>query len=812
MRKTAFHLVIYVILFTLRCGQDSRTPARQCENLNSEWRFHRGDLPDAFQSDFDDSNWRELDLPHDWSIEGPFSPEWASGTGYLPGGIGWYRKQFTIPLEKGDRKIYIYFHGIYNNSQVWINGHHLGERPNGYISFQYDLTPHLQVGDTNTLAVRVDHSQYADSRWYTGSGIYRTVELISTAKLHIKQWGVYAATPRVSAEEAQLDIQTSLINEGEGTREISLQQVLRYKNRLIEQTSMPVTLAAGADTVLQQSMMIKPQLWDVEAPNLYALQTSIVSDGELIDDVETRIGFRDIRFDADSGFYLNGVNLKFKGVCLHHDAGCLGAAVPLGVWDRRLELLKEMGSNAIRTSHNPVASDFLDLCDAKGFLVIDEVFDEWELPKRKWVAGWNVGEPSYAGYAENFADWHVQDLTDQILRDRNHPSVIMWSIGNEIDYPNDPYTHEILNTESNPQTWATFDKYLPHANRLGEIARELVGIVKRYDTSRPVTAGLASALMANETGYADALDVAGYNYQEFRYPQDHLAYPNRPLYGSENGMALGAWKAVIDNEFIMGQFLWTGIEYMGEAGRYPSRNSTSGTIDLAGNKKTEFYFRQSLWSDEPMVYIGVDEYREETGAGGLWRHKRAEPHWNWPADQKVRVKAFTNCDSVELFLNDESLGSRRLADSPERILHWDVVFASGVLKAVASKGDRRVTAELRTAGAPAKLLAESDIAVLKAEAQDVAHILVRIVDEENIPVFAADNRIVCEVKGPARLLGMEDANSRNVEDYQDDSQAAHHGRILLYIQAGDQAGVAQIDVSAEGLQGDSVTLRIKDKK
>ncbi|MBN1561973.1 DUF4982 domain-containing protein, partial [candidate division KSB1 bacterium] len=345
--------------------------------------------------------------------------------------------------------------------------------------------------------------------------------------------------------------------------------------------------------------------------------------------------------------------------------------------------------------------------------------------------------------------------------------------------------------------------------RLGEIARELVDIVKRYDTSRPVTAGLASALMSNETGYADALDVVGYNYQEFRYPQDHVAYPNRVLYGSENGMALDAWKAVTDNDYIMGQFLWTGIEYMGEAGRYPSRNSTSGVIDLAGNKKTEFYFRQSLWSDAPMVYIGADEYRDESERGGLWRHKRAEPHWNWPAGQKLRVKAFTNCEQVELFLNDASLGSRRLADFPERVLYWDVVFEPGVLKAVAKTRDLQAVAELRTAGAAAKLVAESDVAVLRANNQDVAHVQVSIVDEENVLVYTAEDRIVCEVKGPARLLGMEDANARNVEDYRDNSQAAHHGKVLLYIQAGDHAGTAQIVVSADSLQGTTVAVQIR---
>mgnify|MGYP006284673369 CR=1 FL=1 len=692
---------------------------------------------------------------------------------------------------------------------MWINGEYLGKRPNGYISFQYDLTPFIKFGETNTLSVKVDHSDYADSRWYTGSGIYRDVELITTDKLHVKKWGVYAATPTVSADQAELDIQTSVINETETPSKAELKNVLLFQDKVIETTSTPFTLAAGTDTMIQQSMTIlEPKLWDVEQPNLYILKTSIISEDKVIDDVVTTTGFRTIRFDANKGFFLNGQNLKFKGVCLHHDAGCLGAAVPLKVWERRLDLLKEMDANAIRTSHNPVSSAFLDLCDIKGFLVINEAFDEWELPKKKWVEGWNIGEPSFDGYAEHFQEWHKQDLTDQVLRDRNHPSVIMWSIGNEVDYPNDPYTHEILNTEANPQTWAQFDDNRPHADRLGEVASELVAIVKQYDKFRPVTAGLASALMSNESGYAQALDVVGYNYQEFRYERDHAAFPDRPLYGSENGMSLEAWRAVTNNDYIMGQFLWTGIEYMGEARRYPSRNSTSGTIDLAGNKKPEFYFRQSLWSEKPVLFIGADEYRESSERSGLWRHKRAEPHWNWESDQTVRVKAFTNCESVELFLNEKSLGSKNLADFPQRVLYWDVPFAPGELKAVAtSNGDIQATAALRTAGEPAKLVAKSDVVRLKADNRDVAHVLVTIVDENDVPVYLAQNRIACEVSGPATLLGIEDANSRNVEDYTDNAQSANHGSVLLYIQSGNSAGEAQISVSSDGLQGDTVYLQ-----
>lgn len=811
MKRRAVLLILATFLI-MSCSGNKSTQIRQVDNFNADWTFYKGDIPEAAQPDFDDSQWRHLALPHDWSIEGPFSAEWASGTGFLPGGIGWYRKQFTVPEETQNHKVFIYFHGIYNNSEVWINGHYLGKRPNGYISFEYDLTPFVNFGGTNTLAVKVDHSAYADSRWYTGSGIYRDVELITTDKLHIKKWGVYAAASQVSAAQADLNIETTVVNEYENSQEFQVENILSHNNKLVDKTVTSLTLPAGADTTISQTMTVmNPNLWDVEHPNLYSLKTNVLSENRVVDDQITRTGFRNIRFDPNEGFSLNGVNLKLKGVCMHHDAGCLGAAVPLDVWERRLDIMKEMGANAIRTSHNAFSSDYLDLCDEKGFLVIDEVFDEWEEPKRKWVEGWNNGEPSYDGYADVFEEWHEQDLTDQVLRDRNHPSIIMWSIGNEIDYPNDPYTHPILNTEANPQTWATYDASLPPAERLGEVARELVGIVKKYDTTRPVTAGLASALMSNETGYADALDVVGYNYQEFRYPVDHATYPDRPSYGSENGMALDAWNAVADNDNIMGQFLWTGIEYMGEARRFPTRNSTSGTIDLAGNKKTEFYFRQSLWSDKPMLYIGTDRFREDSGRGGLWSHKRAEPQWNWEAGQKVRVKAFTNCESVELFLNNVSQGVRTLADFTDHILTWDIEYEPGTLKAVAKNNDvEKATAELRTVGEPVKIVLESDISTLQANNRDVAHVQARIVDENGTTVYDADNRITCAITGPARLLGIEDANARNTEDYKDDNQATYHGKALLYIQAAGNSGLAQITVSADGLPSETIAIKVKN--
>lgn len=806
-----FVLCLSMLLFS--CTNKDFQSKRVIQNFNFDWTFFKGGIDDAHTTDFDDSNWHRMDLPHDWSIEGPFSKKWASGTGYLPAGIGWYRKKFTLQQDDTNRKVYVYFGGIYNNSEVWINGNYLGKRPNGYISFQYDLTPYVKFGEANILAVKVDHTHFDDSRWYTGSGIYRDVQLIFTSPLHIKQWGVYAYSPKATIEKAILDIKTTVINEFDKSCQVTVENHLLYKDNIVSKNIVTIDIEAAAEKVISQSVKIKnPKLWNVDHPHLYSLITLIKDGDEVVDNLTTSIGFRNIQFDPKDGFFLNGKNMKLKGICMHHDAGCLGAAVPCKVIERRLNILKEMGCNAIRTSHNPFSTSFLDLCDRMGFLVINEAFDEWELPKKKWVHGWNVGEPSKQGYADDFEQWARIDLKDFILRDRNHPSVIMWSIGNEVDYPNDPYTHPILNTEANPQTWAKFKTDLPRADRLGVVAKELAAVIKKYDTTRPVTAGLASALISNETGYADALDIVGYNYQEFRYVNDHKNFPNRVLYGSENGMSLDAWMAVANNDYIMGQFLWTGFDYMGEAGRFPRRHSTSGVIDLAGHKKTEFYFRQSLWSDKPMVFIGTSIPESNEGSQGLWTHKRVYTHWNWKDSQTIRVKAFTNCETVDLSLNGKFLGSRKLADFPDRVLYWDIPFEEGSLKAIGKiNGQEKASFEIKTAGEPAKLMAKSDVSHIKADRQDICHVFVTIVDEKDIPVYFANNKIICHVDGPIRLLGMEDANPRNTEEYKDNEQSAYHGNLLIYLQSLDKGGTATITVSAEGLESATIKMSVIDQ-
>jgi beta-galactosidase len=807
--KTFSRILILSVLFTGFSQVVSYAQGRDVINFNFGWKFYKGDLPGAEKILFDDSSWRKLDLPHDWSIEGPFSKDNYSCTGYLPGGIGWYRKTFKVEDQSNGKKTFVSFDGIYNNSEVWINEHYLGKRPNGYISFEYDLTPFLLKGKENVIAVKVDHSLYGDSRWYTGSGIYRNVKLISVDMVHIRQWGVSYTTPEVSSQKATIAVNTSIVNELTTDIDGELKNILLSGKDTIARFVQKISVGRSAEKSFSATLVVpKPKLWSVDEPNLYSLVT-VFKARDMQDKLITQVGIRTIQFDAGKGFFLNGKSMKLKGICMHHDAGALGSAVPREEMARRLDLLKEMGCNAIRTSHNPFAPDFLELCDEKGFLVIGEAFDEWELPKKKWLAGWNVGTPGKEGYSVNFKEWAKRDLTDFILRDRNHPSVIMWSIGNEIDYPNDPYTHPILNTEANPQTWAKFSDQLPHADRLGEIARDLVAVIKGIDTSRPVTAGLASVLMSNETGYADALDVAGYNYQEFRYAPDHLKYPSRPIYGSENGMTLEMWNYVADNDYVIGQFIWTGIEYIGEAGRFPMRSNTAGVIDLAGNRKPEFYFRQSIWSDKPMVFFGTTDRPDNGRTTDLWAHKRVEPVWNYDDGKKISVNAFSNCEEVELFLNNKSLGTKKMADFKNRAITWEMPFEKGTLKAVAkNKGVEAASFELRTTGQANTIMASADKKSFKADRESLDHVYVTLCDEAGNCVYSADNEITCEISGPARLIGMDDSNPSNVEDYKDNKQHAFHGKVLVYLQSTDKAGKVTIRLTSPGLKDAVVTLDV----
>ncbi|QNE40012.1 glycoside hydrolase family 2 protein [Hymenobacter sp. NBH84] len=774
--------------------------------FNDDWRFHKGDVAAGETTGLDDHAWHTVLLPHDWSIEGPFSQEWASATAFLPGGVGWYRKSFEVPAEMRGKKVFVYFDGVYKNSEVWLNGHSLGKRPSGFASFEYELTPYLNSNGKNLLAVKAEHSQVADSRWYTGSGIYRNVYLVGTAPVHVARWGVGFTTPEVTAAAATGQVTVAVTNASTTATPVLVKAILAdAKGKVVATMQQQVQAQPGTDTPAALTLKInKPTLWSVENPNLYKLRVALSVQGKPVDGVEEEVGVRTIRFDAAQGFFLNGKNLKLKGVCLHDDAGALGVAVPLEVWERRLKALKEVGCNSIRMSHNPHADYFYTLCDRMGFLVMDEAFDEWEVGKNKWVEGWNVGTPAKFGSHEHFQEWADRDLRDMILRNRNRPSIIMWSIGNEIDYPNDPYSHEVLNTGRNPQIYGK--GYLPDhppASRLGVLARHLVEVAKQYDTSRPITAALAGVVMSNFTDYPDVLDVVGYNYQEFRYPEDHQKYPNRIIYGSENGMGRDAWAAVDSNAYISAQYLWTGIDYLGEAGKWPQRSNGAGLLDMAGFPKPEYYFRQSLWTTKPMTYVAVAP-APKAGDSPNVNHRRIQPTWNWPAGEQVRVVGFTNCEAAELVLNGKSLGRKT-----GREVYWDVPYQPGTLLLKGYNQGKEVSrTELHTATAPHALQATAYQTKLAASTHELAQMEVRVVDQSGNLVQDATHEISVSVQGPGRVVGIESGDLASHEDYQAPKHRAYHGKLLVFVQP-TGAGRISVQMQAPGLQSQQVTLQAK---
>jgi beta-galactosidase/beta-glucuronidase len=805
--KNYIYLFILVTLPAALFAQDKGKPIL----FNAAWSFHKGGIANGDMGGIAGTQWQTVDLPHDWSIEGPFSDEWASATGYLPGGIGWYKKVFNADAAWQGKQVYVYFDGVYKNSEVWINGHYLGKRPNGFISFQYELSKYLTYKGKNTITVKADHSEFADSRWYTGSGIYRNVYLIVKDPVHVDLWDVAFSTPKVSAQKAAIKVKINITNSTASPAVIGVKiNLVDAAGKVAVALQKQVTIKPGKHETEFDGGVVSPQLWDAEHPELYRLQVQLNRGGRQIDAVSQAVGIRSIRFDKDRGFFLNEKSTKLKGVCIHDDAGALGVAVPQEVWVRRLKILKDAGVNSLRLSHNPHADYLYDLCDRMGFLVMDEAFDEWELGKNKWVKGWNVGTPSKDGYHEYFKEWATRDLSDMVLRARNHPSIIMWSIGNEIDYPNDPYTHEVLNTGRNPQIYGK--GYLanhPAASGLTVIAKQLVKAVKAVDETRPVTAALAGVVMSNEVGYPEELDVVGYNYQEYRYTDDHKKYPDRIIYGSENGMARQAWNAVDSNEYISAQYLWTGIDYLGEAGKWPQRSNGAGLIDMAGFKKPEYFYRQSLWADKPMVFIGAKAITQ-TEDKGIWSHKAIRPVWNWAAGSKVRIDCFTNCQETELFLNGRSLGKLSRAAASGQIPSWAVDYEPGELLVKGyNNGIEAAAYTIKTTGDAAEIKAIADGTTFAGKAKGLSQVELQITDKNGIPVFNADNEVTVSITGAAKLLGLESGSTTSHENYQANIRKALNGRLLAYIQTAGKPGIVTVQFSAPGLKSTSITLTVK---
>lgn len=804
------------------------------EKINNDWKFILDDVKDGQLVSLDDTRWQSLSVPHDWSVKGQLSPTLASSTGYLPGGIAWYRKTLEISPDKKGEQIYLYFEGVYNRSEVYINGHLLGKRPNGYISFMYDITPYVEFSKPNTIAIRVDHSKSADSRWYTGSGIYRDVWLVYANPIHIAQWGVYTY-PEATKSGYKLNIQVDVENTQGASQTLEVvNELYSPQGKLVAKGSKKakITGAKSAEGVFTTALDVKnPELWSLNKPALYTLKTKVLSGGRILDETTTVTGFRTFTFDPNKGFALNGEWMKVKGVCLHHDAGVLGSAVPREVWKRRLETLKEVGVNAIRTSHNPQAPDLYALCDELGLLVMNEAFDEWEFPKRKWLQGWNVGTPGFEGTFDFFEEWGEKDLADMVRRDRNHPSIFAWSIGNEVDYPNDPYSHPVLaggaETGFTQPIFGGYKKDAPDAMRLGDIAKRLAAVVRKYDKSRPVTAGLAGVAMSNQTEYPGALDIAGYNYTESMYDTDHAKYPSRVIFGSENRHDLAAWKAVRDKEFIFGQFLWTGIDYLGESGRWPSRGFYSGLLDFGGYIKPRGYFRQSLWSDKPMAYLGTyptPGKGSESQMKDVWSQLEASNSsnyvekvpsmdawstWNYQDGQSIRVVCYTNADKAQLLLNGQKIGDPKDYDPNTGIIYWDIPYKEGKLEVIGLDKNNNVVSNysVQSSKQPYALgIISSDSEIQK---DGLAQILIQVVDENGVPVSLSDNEVTCQIIGPARLLGLEASNNQDMTDYTDNVQRVFQGKILAYIQSTGETGDIKVRFTSPWLKPTDVTIKVK---
>lgn len=782
--KYSLLFIILTCLVSCNTKFEEKLPFERQISINENWRFHLGDLQEKQSFIFDDTAWRRIDLPHDWAIEGAFSAQNASGTGYLPGGIGWYQKRFKIPENIRDKRLSIIFDGAYQNTKVWINGKYLGIRPYGYISFYYDITDHIIPDSVNTVTVKLDHSVVSDSRWYTGNGIYRNVWLVATNKIFVETWGSSVSTLKATSDSATAHVTVKVLNKNDTEQKIVVKStILNEKGVKCSVESLSASVAASNSTTYQFSHHVAdPELWSPETPVMY---TNIITihrpDGKILDLYETPFGIRQIKFTPDKGFFCNGKSYKLKGVCMHHDYGALGATrTPEAIYPV-LKKLKEAGCNAIRTSHNPEDPEYLNLLDTMGFFVIEEAFDEFKRGKKKWIKGRNVGQslgtkayPEFynrTGYSNFYDVWAKRDIQDMVRRDKNHPSIIMWSIGNETDYPNDPY--------QDPNVKSTFDPTLPPATEIAELVSDLVAWIKEIDTTRAVTQALANTPVTNAVGVPELLDVVGYNYLEHYYEKDHQKYPDRIIFGSENDDSPNAWKAVRDNEYILGQFLWTGMDYHGEAGIFTNHSFAGGLIDYCGFEKPEYFMRKSFWTDDPVVKLALSD-------GGGWNQKM---HMNWPEGKKLEVTCYTNCEEAELFLNGMSLGKKKV-DQEKLIITWNMTFSSGTLSVNGLKDGKIIcTEELMTAGKPLNLVLKPIVVHSDKFNHDLIQVEVNMVDKNNTIAPGSISRVEFSLEGEGEILGVCNSNYKSIESYKTNSRLLYEGRCLVIIKAKDKKDI-----------------------
>jgi hypothetical protein len=811
-------------------------------DFNFDWQFK---LTDTLNPD---RNWRNIRLPHDWSVEASFDSLKGEGaTAYLPGGIGWYKKEFPLFLED-DKQAFIVFDGVYNNAEISINNKKLGFHPYGYSPFFFNISDQLYGSlDNNILEVKVDRTRYADSRWYSGSGIYRNVELVVKNKLHIPIWGTFVTTPQVSKEEATVITAVKINNAYDKDQEFNLvTEIIDPNGQKVATQKSNLTLDGGESIEKQVALKVKnPFFWDIDDPKMYMAITSIKLGKIEIERVETPFGIRTIHFDANTGFFLNGKNMKIKGVCLHHDAGLVGAAVPKGVWRRRLQKLKDGGCNAIRISHNPGSQEFLDLCDEMGFLVQDEFFDEWDNPKDKRK---NMNEQSVdyitRGYTEHFQEWAEKDLKNTVLAHRNHPSIIQWSIGNEIEwtYPRNGEATGFFNNmhwsgnyfwelpPNSPEQIKEQMKVLPKGKYdIGETAKKLANWTREMDTTRYIIANAILPSSSYESGYIDALDMVGFSYRRVIYDYGHENYPGKPIMGTENLGQWHEWKAVMDRPFISGTYLWTGIDYMGESnGGWPKKGTSSGLLDLAGFEKPAYHMFNSLWNETAEIYLATQTLDksifEINGSGNvverkpgawkqaLWGWHDVNEHWDYNANETIIAEVYSNCDEVELFLNAKSLGVKRLIDFEDHIFKWAIPYEQGTLMAKGSKDGKLVETKFVSTTQAVAITLKTDKEELVANGYEVAHIVAQVVDQNGNPVKSEDHEITLNVEGEVRILGADNGAIDNVQDFQTNKTETSKGRCLFILQSEKKPSEIRLKAVSGDLISNKIAISIKPSK
>lgn len=781
-----------------RCGAQNAAP-RGSVSFDGGWRFLKSDARGAEKPAFNDAAWRALSLPHDWSIEGPFAERNNTGASgaFLPAGVGWYRKRFTLPAGDAQRALFLEFDGVMTRCEVWINGVSLGARPDGRFSFRCELTGRLEFGPgkTNVVAVRVDDSRQPAARYYTGAGIARHVRLTVADPVHIDLWGPRVLTPSVNADRAVVRLQTVVTNQSRFPREIALAHNLFGPSGEIVQSaeSKPMVLPPFRSVEITQDVaVLKPALWDVDHPNLYRIRSTLKSGGAALDGVFTTFGIREARFEPLTGFFLNGRSVKLKGVCLHQDGGAFGVAVPARVWEQRLGQLKSLGCNAIRTTHEPPAPEFLDLCDRMGFLVVDEFFD-----------GWSVGKMPY-DYHLAFKDWARGDLGNAIGRDRNHPSIIAYSVGNE---PRD-----------------TRDPSLARKN-----LAMLLEVCRQMDPTRPVTAALArsDATKDFKNGFADMLDIIGQNYHESDLVASFAAKPTRRILQTESGPDRAAWILIRDNAFCPGQFLWTGVDYLGDGQKWPWIGCGSGLLDRTGFARPQAYERKALWTEVPLVRIvrrpggpvpvpkgGTNSVKIDSArfdapnqrpvAVSDWTPRNMGPH-------KETVEVYGNCQDIELFLNGKSLGVKpRAGDEEPRV--WQVPYEPGVLRAIGMSDGLPVAGhELKTAGPPAAIALTADLNSLPFDWDQVACARAQIVDAAGTPIPEAADLIRFKVTGPGTIVATDSGANWSHESFQTAEHKAFNGQCAAYVRASAPTGRILVTATVAGLAPATVSLNASAK-